>query len=322
MNSHFSILPSAIIQYLTSSLNQTEIEEKPLRIFRLPHPRTGFPALFLPLEWLPPSMADSSTLLEIQAVCPPDERSWILGEDIIADGKLFAMTPIDPAFLLLPILQATQAVDGSTAQFRTTDDLFEEAAKKITSPGGPAAQVRDILDFCSLKGTRKALVCLCDMKEISSEIVVYRFSAHKAMEYMRDKVARLQKCPAFDRSRTTIRSLAKDGLLEDGKEDLLQLGRMRACCDLVSQYLSPDIRDQLVDSYDFKKLDTYLNASMEEAITKTGVAPPKVQSKTGSKPVPTDKKRKATAKPSQGVEKLKKVNTTGMAKLSSFFNKA
>ena len=33
------------------------------------------------------------------------------------------------------------------------------------------------------------------------------------------------------------------------------------------------------------------------------------------------KKRKA-AKGSHGVEQLKKVNTTGMAKLSSFFNKA
>jgi len=34
-----------------------------------------------------------------------------------------------------------------------------------------------------------------------------------------------------------------------------------------------------------------------------------------------DKKRKAP-KPSQGVEKLKRANTTGMAKLSDFFGKA
>ena len=34
-----------------------------------------------------------------------------------------------------------------------------------------------------------------------------------------------------------------------------------------------------------------------------------------------DKKRKAPAKASHGVEQLKKANTTGMAKLSSFFIK-
>jgi ribonuclease H2 subunit B len=33
------------------------------------------------------------------------------------------------------------------------------------------------------------------------------------------------------------------------------------------------------------------------------------------------KKRKAKSKTSQGVEKLKKVNTSGMAKLSTFFQK-
>lgn len=49
----------------------------------------ALPSLFLPLEWLPSSNAQkSSALLEIQAVCPPDERSWILGEEIIAGTYL------------------------------------------------------------------------------------------------------------------------------------------------------------------------------------------------------------------------------------------
>lgn len=39
---------------------------------------------------------------------------------------------------------------------------------------------------------------------------------------MRAKVARLEKSIALDASRTMIRSLAKDGLMEDGREDLLR----------------------------------------------------------------------------------------------------
>ena len=43
----------------------------------------------------------------------------------------------------------------------------------------------------------------------------------------------------------------------------------------------------------------------------------------GNSPKGTDgKKRKGAAKASQGVEKLKKANVKGMAKLSSFFQKA
>jgi len=39
---------------------------------------------------------------------------------------------------------------------------------------------------------------------------------------MRYKVSRLQNSPVIDASVTLIRSLAKDGLMEDGKEELLQ----------------------------------------------------------------------------------------------------
>jgi ribonuclease H2 subunit B len=60
-----------------------------------------------------------------------------------------------------------------------------------------------------------------------------------------------------------------------------------------------------------------LDANKTEAIASAiASAPPKEKVKASA-----DKKRKS-AKASVGVEKLKKVNTTGMAKLSSFFSKA
>jgi ribonuclease H2 subunit B len=68
----------------------------------------------------------------------------------------------------------------------------------------------------------------------------------------------------------------------------------------------------------FSPLDSYLLQQMQEQ------APLKSATNTGKKGAATkpetEKKRKA--KGSHGVEQLKKANTTGMSKLSSFFNKA
>ena len=58
--------------------------------------------------------------------------------------------------------------------------------------------------------------------EITSEIVVYRFSTAKLVEYLRVKVARIATPKSLECSKTLIRDLAKQGLFEDGKEDLLQ----------------------------------------------------------------------------------------------------
>jgi len=41
------------------------------------------------------------------------------------------------------------------------------------------------------------------------------------MEYFQAKVSRLSKDVASEKSRTIIRNLAKDGIMDDGKEDLL-----------------------------------------------------------------------------------------------------
>lgn len=69
----------------------------------------------------------------------------------------------------------------------------------------------------------------------------------------------------------------------------------------------------------FAKLQSHIDASKEQVISNLAAAP-KTKAKAESKLTTADKKRKA-GKPSQGVEKLKKANTTGMAKLSSFFSK-
>lgn len=50
----------------------------------------GLFASFLPIERLPGAGAGKGTgILEVQAVSPPDERSWILDEEITASMNAF-----------------------------------------------------------------------------------------------------------------------------------------------------------------------------------------------------------------------------------------
>jgi len=53
-------------------------------------------------------------------------------------------------------------------------------------------------------------------------LAAYRYSETKTLTYLQGKVARLSKAHVSELSRTLVRNLAKDGLMEDGKEDLLE----------------------------------------------------------------------------------------------------
>lgn len=60
------------------------------------------------------------------------------------------------------------------------------------------------------------------MKDINDSISVYRFSQEKFISYLMKKVARLRNAEIQDGSRTLIRVLAKNGLLDEGNEQLLE----------------------------------------------------------------------------------------------------
>lgn len=57
--------------------------------------------------------------------------------------------------------------------------------------------------------------------EVTQEITVYRFSSEKLLEYLKARVFRIAESQAFKASKTVTRNLARDGLMDDGKEELL-----------------------------------------------------------------------------------------------------
>ncbi|KAJ2916776.1 hypothetical protein MD484_g3620, partial [Candolleomyces efflorescens] len=304
MTTHFAILPEGILQTLALQLDSNGHQ-----YLSLPHPRTGHFALFLPTD---------TQILEVQAVSPSNPRSWFLDQNVIEDGKLLVMTPIDPVFLLIPLLEY-----GKSGVFMPADQIFDEISKNMKGPegeqlGADSTQAKSVFGLVSLKCTQVALRRVCENKDLTPDMAVYRYSKEKAIQYLRKKVDRLVESKALDQSRTIIRTLARDGLMDDGKEDLLREGRIKAACDLVGQYLSSSLKAELLSTYDLSKLEKHLRETLEEDVplkSSTNTAKGK-----GATAKDGDKKRKAV-KSSHGVEQLKKANTAGMAKLSSFFTK-
>jgi Ydr279p protein triple barrel domain len=111
-----------------------------LSFFTLPHPRTGemiscvnhrsltrplgHPALFLPFKDEGAENIATTQILEAQAVDPPASRSWFMDDDIILeDGRLLLMTPIDPAFLLLPVLRSIASVSPGSPPRTSTNSV-------------------------------------------------------------------------------------------------------------------------------------------------------------------------------------------------------
>ncbi|KAL6310361.1 ribonuclease H2, subunit B [Sparassis latifolia] len=332
-----------VLQTLVAKLNRDSAEEENssegLRFVRLPHPRTGIPSLFLPYQTPDDS---KSSLLEVQAVSPPNPRSWFMshGEildgpwgcaDCLLDGKLLVMTPIDPAFVLIPILQCIHPIDGTSNNFRTMEDILEEAAAKVAGKSSaldlkdPSAVccVNDILHLLSFTCIQGAMKHLCEVKEITADIVVYRYTPAKVQDYLRLKVGRLASPEIFEGSRTLTRNLAKEGLMDDGKEALLESGRLRGACNLISHYISQELHTALLASYDFTALNAHLKAAEQVLVALTAENMNKAEKKENKikNGGAAEKKRKGQ-KGSQGVEKLKKANVKGMAQISSFFQKS
>ena len=179
------------------------------------------------------------------------------------------MTPIDPVFLLFPILHTSSPVrigtcithlnnsnsnkcikaGASSGTFRTIDDIFEDAATKLSYTGDssdePGTQrdinMNDIITLSRLSYTQDALKRVCEIKgelcesmscilelikknviEITTDLTVYRFSREKFLGYILKKVKRLSAGDIIDKSRTLVRELAKDALMDDGNEALLE----------------------------------------------------------------------------------------------------
>ena len=69
------------------------------------------------------------------------------------------MTPIDPAFILIPLLLAVRPADGTAGKFRPLDEVFDGVSEKLES-----VTSEDIASLITLDCVAGAMRRICDVQ--------------------------------------------------------------------------------------------------------------------------------------------------------------
>ncbi|WWC64461.1 uncharacterized protein I303_107071 [Kwoniella dejecticola CBS 10117] len=307
------------------------------KYLRLPHPRTGQPQLYLPYV----DARGQETILEVIKLNGSQRRTWFIGESGIDAGNILLHYPIDPLYLVIPIILALSNSNNAQS-FQPFSDLVSTASSlpafslpepfTVQAKSGQSSMTtgynRDIEHLLKLKIIRRVFRACCEKKVIptvsspsspssakSKDQKYYRPSIPMLLNHLKRKVEYFSQPQEFEKFDHLVRGLSKDGLLGDEYEELRKLSRMQASCEHLSQWLPPRISIQLVRSDDFSALITHV-----KNCTAASIAASQVPKNTSNKDKDKDAKaNKRKAPTSKGVEALKKVNTNSMNKLTSFF---
>lgn len=184
------------------------------RLWVLPHPHSSTPVYF--------AVGDAHALYELVVVRAdkPNTRSWFVAPyapqgasggqgEVLSDGALRILTPIDPAFVLLGILgDDPHAFD--TRQYRPLDDLADLAAERHAArraeAGGGARPWPDLVPFLTLPGNAPHLARICDTQAevAAADGYVYRLSLAKISALLDTKHQRLADTAVHDRAPETL----------------------------------------------------------------------------------------------------------------------
>ncbi|KAJ1920523.1 hypothetical protein IWQ60_006981 [Tieghemiomyces parasiticus] len=153
------------------------------------------------------------------------------------------MTPVDPLFIVLPILEAnSQNRDGFDGVFMMLDDLLD-------SPEFP-----DMMFIRELPTIASQLSLLCDIKNITPSEFVFRLSEKKTLDWLEAKVestlSRLTTDPEFHHVHKDV------FFLDAGNDPTATDQKRRVIVDMVGEYLSNEWLDLLLGRFDgFSVLD-------------------------------------------------------------------
>lgn len=172
-----------IIVYQSNTQQQNLIighddSEQFVELIQLPNAKTAQKQQFAHVQ---------NTLYEIQQTRHKRCASWFIDETVQKDGSLFVLTPVDPLFLALPILDKAR---------------FEHATKESKESGifCTAFQIFEQNNLLHKFVQHEQLELLCDVKglhmffshvPIDLGDMVYRFSDTKAMSWLQKKHAQI-----------------------------------------------------------------------------------------------------------------------------------
>ncbi|KAF9118847.1 Ribonuclease H2 subunit B, partial [Mortierella sp. 14UC] len=260
----------------------------------LPSPSSGLPARFV---------IQDGALYEMQMVDSEGLRSWFVGDTIQSDGALYLITPFDPLFMLIPILDTMrQRTSTSPGKFLLLDGIF----------GSSNDQYPSMRHLADLKNVHRYLEVVCEVRDASGDMSMktYRLDDEKVMGWLKGKmdklVGRFEGIPALVESIAYTESLPEACRTEAITQSVLRL---------ISANLSDSWATKLSANYQFPELDKLETRTQLPTFSDFG--------KRSGMDLDDEPKAKEVKKPkmSVGQRKLAKASTTGMKPMTSFFAK-
>lgn len=203
------------------------------QVLALAHPRGGSPTQYL--------LTPSGHLCELQSFRPSGSKfgSWFVEQRVVSDGLLYVASPMDPKFLLLPVLEKHGA-----ARYSPLEQILAAEAEGAYMP----------LRKCQ----RLELHRVCDVNDqLGDDMILYRLNPDKALAWLAGKVERTKRAlVALDSARegqnngigtglaagftiqtTTTSSSASAG----GKKDETDGTKAAAAATARGAFISPDL---------------------------------------------------------------------------------
>ena len=192
-------------------------------ILTLSHPRTGRSAQYLLLPVAPPTTTkapeDDGTpprmqLCELQAGTETIDNgapvrqpaSWFTGHRVCSDGALYLATPVDPLFVLLPVLDAARAKACPLAQLLDSAPRFPDLKALLRAlPADP----------------RASLAQLCAVNDrYGTDLLLYRLDERRALRWLIAKAAQFKAALAAHTVRSSAATAAAAAVAGEGGIDV------------------------------------------------------------------------------------------------------
>eukprot|EP01135_Chromosphaera_perkinsii_P007649 Nk52_evm105s914 gene=Nk52_evmTU105s914 len=196
------------------------------KLTQLRNPRTGKGSLY-GLS----AKDDLVSVFEVQRASNEKGGSLFIDDDVISDGSIAIMTPIDPLFLVFPSLSIANA---KNSMFTTLDNIVADDREF------------DYSFLCSCKGFQEQLKHLCDFKE-SDDIIAFKLNRDKYLAWLTAKVNCIKDIIRAKGIRTTVGCASSSDFIESDMakhEDFL-----RAALEIVCGYVDKETEAQLFSTF-------------------------------------------------------------------------
>ncbi|XP_015919885.2 ribonuclease H2 subunit B [Parasteatoda tepidariorum] len=257
-------------------------------VVKLKHPRTNSPTL---------CAIDSSHKLYEIVHYAEEFSSWLVDDSVIEDGSLFLMNIADPLFYILPYVNK----DG---KYCLLEDLLVDENY---------SDVHLLVKCCS----EAELTNVFDFKE-SSGYKVFCYNKTKTLHWLQKKVQYLVN--TLKSKNIDIADGAKAASLQTNIENEDPKILTKYSCDLISEYLSEDLYDELLQCLGIEKelMKKQNGTPVKSKKQNTAVDPVDDYSKKYDLSKSQDKQQ---SKLTPAQKRLQKGDKTGMRSISSFFQR-